>query len=148
MGHAETRLDIDPGCSPDIVASMTDLGDIGPFDTVFSCHCLERLAPHDVPIALSEFRRVLKPGGNVIIMVPDLEGVSPTDEVLFISPAGPICGLDLFYGLRTALAERPYMAHRTGFVSQTLQAVLETAQFARIGVQRLAGHNLLAVAHL
>lgn len=145
---AETRLDIDPACEPDIVASMTALGDIGPFNTVFSCHCLEHLAPHDVAVALGEFRRVLKPGGNVIVMVPDLEGVSPTDEVLFVSPAGPICGLDLFYGLRAALAEHPYMAHRTGFVSQTLQAALEAAQFARVGVQRLAGHNLLAVAHL
>lgn len=147
LGHAETRLDIDPDCEPDIVASMTDLGPIGPFDMVFSCHCLEHLAPHDVPVALAEFSRVLKPDGKAVIMVPDLEGVAATDEVLFVSPAGPICGLDLFYGLRTALPERPYMAHRTGFVSLTLQAALDAAGFSTVGVQRLAGHNLLAVAH-
>lgn len=142
-GFAEVRLDIDPDCEPDIVASMTDLGDIGPFDMVFSHHSLEHLSPHEVPVALGEFRRVLRPGGVALIFVPDLEGVQPTEEVLFVSPAGPIAGLDLFYGLRAALSEHPYMAHRTGFVSQTLGAALESAGFSRVATERLAGHNLM-----
>lgn len=147
LDHIETRLDIDPGCNPDVVASMTDLGEVGPFDMVFSHHCLEHLSPHEVPVALGEFRRVLKPGGVAVIMVPDLEGVAPTDEVLFQSPAGPIAGLDLFYGLRSALAAHPYMAHRTGFIRETLAAALDSAGFASSGVQRLAGYNLIAAAH-
>lgn len=145
LGHSEVRLDIDPNCTPDIVASMTDLGDIGEFDMVFSHHSLEHLSPHDVPVALAEFRRVLKPDGVALIFVPDLHGVQPTDEVLFESPAGPICGLDLLYGLRSALAEHPYMAHRTGFVEATLRQALETAGFANIGVRRLSDYNLMGV---
>ena len=66
----ETRLDIEPACNPDIVATMTDLGAIGPFDMVYSSHCLEHLMPYEVPVALSEFRRVLAPGGVVMINVP------------------------------------------------------------------------------
>ncbi len=142
----ETRLDVDPGCNPDIVATMTDLGEIGPFDFVFSSHSLEHLAPHDVPVALSEFHRVLKPGGSAIIFVPDLEDVKPTTEVLYVSPAGPVSGLDMFYGLHTALKESPYMAHRCGFVQSTLQDVLEQAGFAAVKVQRIEHFNLMGAA--
>jgi len=96
QGAVETRLDIDPRCEPDVVASMTDLGDIGPFDVVFSSHSLEHLAPHDVGVALGEFRRVLKPGGRLVVIVPDLEDVRPTEDVLYVSPAGPIAGIDMY----------------------------------------------------
>lgn len=146
-GFAETRLDIDGACEPDIVASMVDLGEIGPFRMVFSHHSLEHLAPHDVPRALGEFHRVLSPGGMALVFVPDLEGVAPTDEVLFVSPAGPIAGLDLFYGLRAALAEQPHMAHRTGFVSDTLRSALESAGFERVCIERLPDHNLMGVGY-
>lgn len=142
----ETRLDVDPLCQPDIVADMTSLGDIGPFDLVFSSHSLEHLAPHAVPVALAEFRRVLKPGGGVAIIVPDLEGVAATDEVLFHTSAGPICGNDLYYGLRSALAAHPYMAHRCGFVAASLEAALEAAGFAAVAVRRLGNFNLLGAA--
>lgn len=137
------RLDIDPRCEPDIVAGMTDLGNIGTFDVVYCCHALEHLFPHDVDTALREFLRVLAPGGIAILFVPDLEGVQPTDEVLFVSPAGPVAGLDLFYGCRARLPEQPYMAHRTGFVAQTLEAALTGAGFAKVTTQRLPCFNLM-----
>lgn len=145
-GLTETRLDIDPRCDPDIVASMTDLGEIGPFDLVYSCHSLEHLAPHDVGVALGEFRRVLKAGGMALVLVPDLEGVTPTDDVLFESPAGPISGLDLFYGFRPALQAQPYMAHRTGFVAQTLTRALTAAGFGTVTTERLPDYNLMGLA--
>jgi SAM-dependent methyltransferase len=145
--YVETRLDIDPRCDPDIVASMTDLGDIGPFALVYSSHSLEHLSPHEAPVALAEFRRVLVDGGAAVIMVPDLEGVSATDDQLFVSPAGPVCGLDLIYGFRAALGEQPHMAHRTGFIATTLKAALEAAGFRGVVVERLPNFNLMAVAH-
>lgn len=136
QGHTETRLDVDPECKPDIVASMTDMGEIGPFDAVYSCHCLEHLYPHDVPRALSEMFRVLAPGGTAMIRVPDLEDVRPSDDVVYESPAGPISGLDMYYGLRSQLANRPYMAHHTGFVQATLVKALTEAGFAPVKVTR------------
>lgn len=39
------------------------------YDAVFSAHCLEHLA--DVPKALSNWARILKPGGAMIVIVPD-----------------------------------------------------------------------------
>lgn len=142
-GSEEVRLDIEPLSSPDIVASMTDMGDIGPFGAVYSSHCLEHLAPHEVGIALGEMRRVLAPGGAVIIVVPDLEDVHPTDDVLYQSPAGPICGLDMYYGLRSALPHLPHMAHRTGFVSATLANALRAAGFCDVKTERAADYNLI-----
>lgn len=136
QGNEETRLDIDPGCKPDIVASITDLGRIGKFDMVYSCHCLEHLYPYDVPRALKEFLRVIGKGGQVVIRVPDLEDVRPTEDVLYESPAGPISGLDMIYGLHTQLEARPYMAHHSGFTEKTLSKAMRGVGFARVVVNR------------
>lgn len=143
--HKETRCDINPECSPDVIASMTDLGDIGIFDVVYCSHALEHLYPHEVQTALREFGRVLNPGGYAAIFVPDLEGVAPTDEPLFESMAGPITGLDLFYGKRSMLKSNPYMAHHTGFVQETLLSELVAAGFSRSKVDRLSCFNLFGV---
>lgn len=147
-GYDETRLDIDPTHQPDIVASMTDMGDIGQFDAILCSHSLEHLMPHEVAKALSEFVRVLRPGGFAIVLVPDLEGVEATEEVLFDAPCGPISGLDLMYGLRALLPSMPHMAHRTGFVAKTLESALRAAGFSKTETKRLPNYNLMAVAAL
>lgn len=141
----EVRLDIDPRHAPHIVADMSDLGDIGPFDAVVCLHSLEHLMPHMAARALSEFRRVLKPGGFAMVIVPDLEDVRPTDEVVYEGPAGPVTGLDMFYGLRRLLADMPHMAHRCGFVADTLRRELLAAGFGRAEVRRANDYNLIGV---
>lgn len=142
----EVRLDIDEAHRPDIVADMVSLGDIGSYDAIFCSHALEHLPPHDVAKALREFYRVLNAQGVAILFVPDLEGVQATDEPLFDSPAGPICGLDLIYGFRPMLEEKPYMAHKTGFTAKTLRASLERSGFNIERLDRLENHALLAIA--
>jgi ubiquinone/menaquinone biosynthesis C-methylase UbiE len=144
--YDEVRLDIDPGCAPDVLAPMTDLGRIGPFDALYCCHAVEHLYPHDVPVALREFQRVLKPGGYAVVVVPDLEGVEPTEAPLYDSPAGPICGLDMIYGKASMIAKSPHMAHHCGFVQSTLLEALTAAGFAQCEVRRTSGYNLIAVA--
>lgn len=141
----EVRVDIDKAYAPDIVANMTELGDIGQFDVVFCSHALEHLHPYDVNKALKEFYRVLNVSGCVILFVPDLEGVKPTDEVLFESPAGPISGLDLMYGYRVVTQDRPFMRHLTGFVKDTMQKSLEEVGFTKIKVMRLVHYDMMAV---
>lgn len=145
-GFDEVRLDINPDCNPDIVASMTSLGDIGPFDAIYCSHALEHLFPHDAATALTEFVRVLAPGGQALIFVPDLEDVKPTQEVLYQSVSGPITGHDLFYGYAPYLEINPYMAHRAGFVADSMTAALNAAGFSSSLVKRLQHHNLMAVA--
>lgn len=142
-GYKEVRLDIDPSVNPDIVASLTDMGDIGPFDAVYGSHVLEHFAPHEVVKVMSECLRVLKPRGMVVIIVPNLEKVRPTREVVYDSPAGPITGLDMFYGKESLVAVNPYMAHKTGFVVETLKEAL--SGFDRSEVRELTDYNLLGI---
>lgn len=141
----EIRLDIDPDVEPDIVADMSQLPDIGPFDVVYSSHCLEHLLPHRVQPCLEGFARVLKPGGVAMIFVPDLEGLSPTEDILYESSAGTVRAADLFYGFRKYLEAHPFMAHRTGFVKDTLESVMSAAGFSKVSVKRFEQHNLFGV---
>lgn len=145
-GYKEVRLDIDAQHKPDIVASMLDLGAIGPFDLVFSSHALEHIYPHEVHVALTEFHRVLTDDGRLVVIVPDLEGVQPTEEVVYECAAGPITGLDMYYGWSKVIPENPFMAHKCGFVKETLEKVLRQAGFRHVVVQRAHGHNLIGAA--
>jgi SAM-dependent methyltransferase len=148
QGYTVIRLDIAPHTKPDILASMTDIGDISPIvaggevDVVFCCHALEHLYPHEVQHALSEFKRVLKPGGVVVILVPDLEDVKPTEEILDYPEAGPISGLHLFYGDASQIPQFPFMAHHCGFVKETLKRALDIAGFAVTKAERMTHYNL------
>lgn len=142
-GFKETRLDIDPAVDPDIVASMLDMGDIGQFDAVLCRHALEHLYSHEVPLAIAEFYRVLKPGGHLVVFVPDLQDVQATEEVLFESPSGPIAGLDLIYGFRKATKTNPYMQHKTGFTQEILEKAL--SGFMNVETRRLANFDLFGV---
>lgn len=141
----ELRLDIDPAVAPDIVGSITDMSAVGDgtVDAVFSAHNLEHLYPHEVPLALREFRRVLRPEGLALITVPDLQTVCAVaathglETVAYISPLGPIAPIDMLFGFRPALAAgNTFMAHNTGFTGPTLLAALREAGFAYALTQR------------
>lgn len=141
QGWRVVRLDIDPRANPDIVGSMTDLGDVGPFDAVACNNALEHLYPHEVEKALREFMRVLNPGGVAVIQVPDLQDVQATEDVI---PEIGLSGLHLMYGDPARLEEFPYMAHHCGFVESTLRRVMESAGFSVI-TKRLPCHQLMGV---
>jgi predicted SAM-dependent methyltransferase len=145
QNFAVQYLDIEPRNNPDIVADMTNMGQIGTYHVVFCCHALEHLYPHQVGRALLEFYRVLKVGGVAVIMVPDLEDVKPTEDVLDYPEAGPITGLHLFYGDARQIEEFPYMAHHSGFVKETLKHALESAGFEKCEAQRMTHYNLLGI---
>src|SRR5216683_1267586 len=74
----EVRLDLDPAVQPDIVCSITDMGPVSAntIDAVWSSHNLEHLQRHEVPLALGECVRVLKPGGLLLLTLPDLQQVA------------------------------------------------------------------------
>ena len=141
-GYTVVRLDVDPSTRPDIVASMTDMGPIGPYDVVFCCHALEHVYPHEVPVALAEFHRVLRPGGSVVILVPDLQDVPPTADPL--PGMGGYCGLHLYYGDAAQIAEHPSMAHHCGFVAATLHDAMEAAGF-KVRTKRLGHYQLIGI---
>lgn len=141
----ELRLDIDPAAQPDIVGSMLDMGAVsdGSVDAVFSSHNIEHLYPHEVPKALAEFLRVLKPGGFLILTCPDLQSVArliaedKLTEPAYTSPAGPIAPIDILYGHRPQMAAgNLYMAHRCGFTLKVLLGTLKAAGFSAVAGKR------------
>jgi len=152
----EIRYDINPDVRPDILGSMTDMTAVpeGTMDAVWSSHNIEHLEAHQVPVALTEFRRVLKPGGFALIVTPDLQEIcrhvaeGRLEDELYRSPAGPIAAIDTLFGLRSALARgNGFMAHRTGFTNETLKQKLLAAGFGYAAVQRQTkAFNLWAIA--
>jgi predicted SAM-dependent methyltransferase len=141
----EIRLDINPDVVPDIVGTMTDMGavDDESVDAIFSSHNIEHLYAHDVPLACSEFLRVLKEDGFLIVTCPDLESVCAliaqnklTDEA-YVSPAGPITPLDILFGHRKSIMEgNHFMAHKCGFTRKVLTATLINAGFKTVIARR------------
>ena len=138
---SELRFDIDESVQPDLVGTMTDMSSVSTesVDAVFSSHNIEHLYPHEVPIALSEFLRVLKPHGFAVITCPDLQSVcalvaeDKLTDAAYTSPAGPIAPLDILYGLRTSMASgNLYMAHRCGFTKKVLTATLQANGFKSV----------------
>lgn len=141
----EVRLDVDPGVRPDVVATITDMSPVpdASVDAVFSHHNIEHVFAHEVPLALAEFLRVLRPGGEVLIATPDLQALGQVlaagrlEETLYRAEAGEISALDIVYGLRSDIEQgREYMAHRTGFTARTLARRLTQAGFAQVQIAR------------
>ena len=134
----EIRFDIDKNANPDIVGTLTDMNlvETGSVDAVYSSHNIEHLYPHEVPMALKEFYRVLKDDGIVIITCPDLQTVCEAVvknkllEPLYQSPAGPISAIDILYGHRASMSKgNLYMAHKCGFTYASLVQALNEAGF-------------------
>jgi len=153
----ELRLDIDENVSPDILGTMTDMSGVsdGQVDAVFSSHNIEHLYPHEVPVALKEFYRVLKPDGFVVITCPDLISVSAlVAEGKLLEPAYhtaegvPISPIDILYGWRSPMSQgNLYMSHRCGFTESVLRQVLEEAGFKGVAtLARPSSFDLWALA--
>jgi ubiquinone/menaquinone biosynthesis C-methylase UbiE len=151
----EVRLDVDPAVEPDIVASIVSMPQVpdASVEAVWSSHNLEHLFAHEVPTALKEFRRVLRPGGFVLLTMPDLQQAAAMiaegllEDTAYESPAGPIAPIDVCFGHRPSIAAgNHFMAHKTGFSAQTLDRKLADCGYERIRVTR-EFLSLWAVAH-
>jgi predicted SAM-dependent methyltransferase len=139
----EIRLDIDASVEPDVIGTMTDISAVSSesVDAVYSSHNIEHLYPHEVPLALAEFLRVLKTDGFFVVTCPDLKSVcaliaeDKLTDAAYTSPAGPIAPLDILYGHRPAMARgNLYMAHRCGFTQKVLSATLQSSGFKTVAI--------------
>ncbi|MCG7394220.1 methyltransferase domain-containing protein [Microvirga sp. ACRRW] len=142
----EVSLDIDKSVKPDIVDKLPDLAKVesNSFDAVYSSHSIEHLYPHEVPVALNAFHRVLKSTGVAIIRCPDLQTIGQAlasgkiDEPLYASSMGPVSAVDMLYGFRPSMAKgNLYMAHHTGFTAKTLGDACAASKFRSVYCHRM-----------
>lgn len=154
-GWAETRFDIEPSVKPDVLGSIVDMVEVasGSFDALWSSHNIEHIHSFQVPLALKEFRRILKPTGFALITCPDIERVAQLvvagrlEEVAYVSPAGPITALDMLFGHSASIARgHVSMSHNTGFTVERLGNALIAAGFREVRVVKGHSYDLWALA--
>ena len=151
----EIRLDIDEGVNPDIVGTLTDmkLVETGSVNAVHSAYNLDHIYPHEVPVALNEFYRVLGDDGIVFVRCPDIQTVCEAIakdkllEPLYESPIGPICPIDILFGNRQQVSSgNIYMAKKVGFTYTVLNQTFSEAGFqSRYGGRMPANGGELAI---
>ena len=140
----EIRFDIDKNVNPDIEGTLTDMSLVktGSVDAVHSAYNIDHIYPHEVPVALKEFHRVLNDDGIVFIRCPDLQTVCEAvvqDKLLephYETPAGDkISPIDILFGNRQEIASgNEYMTKKCGFTYSVLDRVFSEAGFkARYG---------------
>ncbi len=152
----EIRYDIDPQVNPDIQGTLTDMTLVASesLDAIYSSHNIEHVYPHEIPLALAQFRRVLKPDGFVVITCPDLQIVCEAVaqdkllEPLYESPVGPISPIDILYGHRGYIQQgNHFMAHKCGFTYSALCGTFLATGFKEIfGGRRPANFDIWLVA--
>ena len=140
----EIRFDIDENVNPDIVGTLTDMKLVktGSVDAVHSAYNIDHIYPHEVPVALKEFYRVLNDDGIVFIRCPDIQTVCEAVvqdkllEPLYETKDGhQISPIDILFGNRQEIAGgNEYMTKKCGFTYSVLDASFAEAGFkARYG---------------
>lgn len=137
------RVDIDPTMNPDVLADARFL----PFkdcfaDAIFSSHALEHISFRETMATLKEWGRVLKPGGRMVIVIPNLKWAAK--QILAPKIAQDTAERAMFFftsaqkgDLRSATQD----VHRAGFTPQSIKGVLErTKVFGDIEVYTSEGN--------
>jgi predicted SAM-dependent methyltransferase len=123
-------LNILPGPEVDHLGDCQDLSRFadGSFDVIYGSHVLEHVALKDAVTALKEWHRVLAPGGQALISVPNVEAIMR----LFLAPertANEKLHLTrMIYGGQ--IDDFDY--HYTGYFPELLEHVLREAGFAKV----------------
>ena len=142
-GWEHLLLDIDPRGHPDICADARELSAVPgkQFDAVYCSHNLEHYYAHHTQRVLSGFLHVLRDDGFADIRVPDMEAVMAhvvasgldVEDVLYVSPAGPITVRDVIYGYGVEMERtgNEFYAHKTGFTQRSLENALMMSGFRK-----------------
>lgn len=120
------------GRQPDLICDACDLT---PFadnsvDEVLSVHLIEHIFPGEVPNAISEWIRVLKPGGRLVIECPNLLSacealVNMPEAAMESTGEAAQRTMWAFYG--DPVAGDPLMTHKWGYTPQSLSRLLRDA---------------------
>lgn len=130
-----TRVDIRDECEPDWRGDVRRLPfDADTYDVVFSSHTLEHFARAEISDIIKEWTRILKPGGELRLIVPSIEWAA--QRIV----AGHVDWhvLNVLYGSQ----EYKENFHRVGFTPKTLEETVRKHDIEEIEVT-LQGYNIL-----
>lgn len=118
--------------APEVLASAVAIPlEDGCADEVMAIHLLEHFYWWEVPAVLAEWRRLLKPGGLLVLELPDI--LKCARNLIKLAAAGAdVHQIDsqAMWGLYGDPGTRnPLMCHRWGWHPATLQAELHAAGF-------------------
>jgi hypothetical protein len=128
------NVDIDPACRPDVVspAERLDGFEDGTAAVIEACHLFEHLTFDEAQAALAEWHRVLRPGGELYLEMPDFEQC-----VRLLGQHFDAAGHDLamvgIYGWAPDIAQWGHtQVHKWGWTKTTLSEALGAAGFGDI----------------
>lgn len=129
-----TGVDVDPSVNPDICSPMwyIPLAD-NTVDEIYSSHALEHVTKFQVVPTLLEWKRLLKPGGQAVIQVPDLEWCCRA----WLSHPQTDWWMDTIFGMCTTEGEQ----HRTGFTTLIMMDYLAQAGLYVVMNQTVDSHG-------
>jgi predicted O-linked N-acetylglucosamine transferase (SPINDLY family)/predicted SAM-dependent methyltransferase len=124
-------FNVQAGPDVDYVGNCTELGQFadGAVQEIYASHVLEHLGyKSQLPRALSEFHRVLRPDGRALISVPDFETLCR----LFLDPRAAL--MERFSIMRMAFGGQmdDYDYHYVGLSYEILSRYLFNAGFSRV----------------
>lgn len=134
-------LNIQPGPHVDFIGDCLDLSQFADDSVaeIYISHVLEHLDyQKEVSVALSGFRRVLVPGGRLMIGVPDLEILAHLLLAPFFAAEVKFYIMRMIYGGQT----NPFDYHKSGYTFELLHGFLHRNGFDQIN--RVASFNLFA----
>lgn len=108
------------GKTPEVISDIRDL----PFDDdyadeIMAIHVVEHFYIWDVPALLKEWIRVLKPGGKMIIEVPDLEKI-----ILYMSVGETHPSFTMWPLYGDPSEKDPLMVHKWAYTAKSLEKMM------------------------
>jgi predicted SAM-dependent methyltransferase len=131
-------LNIQAGPAVDYVGDLRDLSQFADasFEEVYASHVLEHVAQAQVVPTLRGVRRILQPGGRLMVSVPDLDVLCQSFVSPFASPDVKFHVMRMIFGGQVDAHDFHYM----GFNQEFLAHFLREAGFS--SSQRVASFGL------
>jgi SAM-dependent methyltransferase len=92
-------------------------------DELLAAHCIEHFHEWEAPFVMLEWKRLLKPGGKLILELPNIEAAARN----LLSGMRPQMWQFPFYG--DGSHRDHYMCHKFGYTPKSITALVEVAGF-------------------